>query len=107
MRQLTFDDFLTPSTPYDTNDYLTWCDYCEYDERGCCNYNKPLGRTCVEGSGFVRRGEHIKSYVITYATKTGALAHQRLKATQENLVKEVGKWRLNNPDYYFKFVEEV
>ena len=41
---------------FQEDDFLTWCDFCEYMGKSyCCEYNKPLGRTCIEGSGFKRR----------------------------------------------------
>lgn len=28
------------------------CDRCLYNEKGCCSYNEPLGRTCIEGDAY-------------------------------------------------------
>ena len=28
------------------------CDSCKWDDKGCCSYDIPLGRTCVNGSAY-------------------------------------------------------
>lgn len=28
------------------------CDTCKHDVKGCCDYNEPLGKTCVLGSAY-------------------------------------------------------
>ena len=44
--------------PFDPYDYLTWCDWCTYqDETGCCTYDEPLGRFCCQGDGFKPKGK--------------------------------------------------
>lgn len=38
---------------FDPYDYLTWCDWCAYqDETKCCTYDEPLGRFCSCGAAF-------------------------------------------------------
>lgn len=40
-------------TLFDPCDYLTWCDWCAYQDKAkCCTYDEPLGRSCIRGSGF-------------------------------------------------------
>lgn len=43
--QITIFDLLE-----EESDFL--CDQCVYNCKGCCGYNEPLGRTCVEGDAF-------------------------------------------------------
>lgn len=55
--QMSIFDFIDPPDdrrPFDRDDFLTWCDYCYYQDKiGVCGYDEPLGRTCVCGSGFI------------------------------------------------------
>ena len=52
--QLTIFDFITEQSEFDRDDFLTWCDSCKYNVNGCCDYDEPLGRVCIEGSGYSR-----------------------------------------------------
>ena len=53
--QMSIFDFINQLTPFDPDDFLTWCDHCTHqDKTGCCDYDEPLGRTCVCGSRFAR-----------------------------------------------------
>lgn len=55
-KQMHFNDFIGAECPaFKKDDPMTWCDFCQYDQGGCCDYNEPLGRVCVLGSGFKRR----------------------------------------------------
>lgn len=47
-KQMTIFDFLEVNEP----DYIEWCDRCVYNNNGCCGYDEPLGRYCVEGDAF-------------------------------------------------------
>lgn len=53
-------DILPESAEYDPDDYLTYCSVCIYEERGCCSYDEPLGRVCIQGSGFQMKSEGMK-----------------------------------------------
>lgn len=48
MKQLTFFDLI----PDEDNKAADICESCRYNENGCCSYDEPLGRYCVEGSAY-------------------------------------------------------
>ena len=49
---------VTNLTVFDPYDYLTWCDWCAYqDETKNCTYDEPLGRFCCQGDGFKPKGK--------------------------------------------------
>lgn len=48
-----FDNIEQPEPVFDPDDFLTWCDWCAYQDKAkCCTYDEPLGRSCIRGSGF-------------------------------------------------------
>lgn len=48
-----FDIIEQPEPAFDPDDFLTWCDWCAYQDKAkCCTYDEPLGRSCIRGSGF-------------------------------------------------------
>ena len=56
--QISIFEFIEDPTPkFDKNDYLTWCEYCIFNKKGCCNYNVPHKRHCVKGNAFMHRDE--------------------------------------------------
>lgn len=48
MKQLTFFDLI----PDEDNKAADICESCRYNENGCCSYDEPLGRYCVEGDAY-------------------------------------------------------
>lgn len=48
MKQLTFFDLI----PEEENKEADLCETCRYFEKGCCSYDEPLGRYCVEGDAY-------------------------------------------------------
>lgn len=49
---------------YDTTNERFMCDECVYDIGGCCDYDEPLGRYCVLGSGFKQKNKQISIFDI-------------------------------------------
>lgn len=45
MNQITIFDLIEENEPFT-------CDTCRYNEKGCCSYNEPLGRYCVNGNAY-------------------------------------------------------
>ena len=45
MNQITIFDLIEKNEPFT-------CDTCRYNEKGCCSYNEPLGRYCVNGNAY-------------------------------------------------------
>lgn len=54
MKQLSIFDMEFQPEPKQFEDYLP-CDTCEWDDRGCCSYDVPLGRTCVLGNAYRKK----------------------------------------------------
>lgn len=40
------------------------CDSCAYDVRGCCDYDEPLGKYCVNGDAYTPRRQQISIFDI-------------------------------------------
>lgn len=50
MEQISIFELLTEQTKSDFP-----CDTCVYDIKGCCAYDEPLRRHCVEGDSYIER----------------------------------------------------
>lgn len=48
MKQLSIFDLI----PDEDNKAADICESCRYNENGCCSYDEPLGRYCVEGDAY-------------------------------------------------------
>lgn len=48
MNQLSIFDLI----PEEESKEADICESCRYNEKGCCSYDEPLGRYCVEGSAY-------------------------------------------------------
>lgn len=46
------------------------CDECIHDIQGCCDYDEPLGRFCVEGSAFQKKEDTMANESTLYKFKT-------------------------------------
>ena len=55
MQNISIFDLIDEIEPFEETDPMTWCAYCLHEVKGCCDYNEPLGRTCVLGSGFKKK----------------------------------------------------
>lgn len=45
MNQITIFDLIEENEPFT-------CDTCRYNDKGCCSYNEPLGRYCINGDAY-------------------------------------------------------
>lgn len=53
MEQMTIDDLIPQPDPFDLDDKLTYCAYCQHQTpQQCCDYSRPRGRYCFLGLGF-------------------------------------------------------
>lgn len=106
--QLTIFDFITEQSEFDRDDFLTWCDSCKYNVKGCCDYDEPLGRVCIEGSGYSRTDAlELKRYIATFSDRSGVPHRVEFSATADNLLGELGRCRTTHQDMYFKYFEEA
>lgn len=77
MKQLSIFDLI----PDEDNKAADICESCRYNENGCCSYDEPLGRYCVEGDAYELKAPQFPesdfAEIVDYINKKLGLNFQR------------------------------